>query len=198
MPPLAALAGLALLCCAPAHAAAVRMDDASEAALASGEVVLVDRTPARPGSISVEGVVDVRTTSDALWRALLDFQARVTGNSSVRMFRYYKPSTATEQWGEWEVSHFGVTVRYFNHYIINRAAGVLVHELDPTQVNSMNWSRGVYSIAPSPATPGALRLTYTVDTDFGTVIPGFIKTWLAGQGVREYLAELVQRAEAHR
>lgn len=190
---------LALLLCAPltARAASARLDPASEAALAAGQVVLVDRSPARPGAVSVEGVADVRASSDALWRALLDFPARVTGNSSVRAFRYYKPSTATEQWGEWEVSHFGFTVRYFNHYTINRAAGVLVHELDPAQVNSMTWSRGVYTVTPSPGTAGALRLSYTVDTEFGAAIPSFIKTWLAGQGVRDYLAELVQRAEAH-
>ena len=190
------LAGLSalLLLCRPA--AAARLDAASEAALAEGEVILVDHTPTHAGAVSVEGVAEVKASTDALWRALLDFNARLQGNSSVKSFRYYKPSTPTEQWGAWEASHFGFTVVYFNHYRIDRAAGVLIHELDPTQANTLEWSRGVYKLGPSPANPAWLRLSYAVETEFGVAVPSFIKVWLAGQGVRDYLTDLVHRAEA--
>ncbi len=184
---------LTLLC--PAFAGVTALDPASEAKLAAGEVILLDRQSARPGAVSVEGIADVKTTTDALWQALLDFPARLKGNSSVKSFEYYRPSTPTEQWGVWEVTHFGVTVMYHNHYLIDRARGVLTHELDVAQTNDLSWSRGIYAMAPSPNNPAWLRLSYAVDTDFGSAIPGFIKSWLAGQGVRDYLEELVHRAE---
>jgi hypothetical protein len=192
------LAGLSvlLLLCKPAFAA--RLDAASEASLAAGEVILVDHAPTHPGAVSVEGVAEVKASPEALWHSLLDFEARLQGNSAVKSFRHYKPSTATEQWGAWEASHFGFNVVYFNHYRIDRAAGVLIHELDPSQANTLQWSRGVYKLGPSPNNPAWLRLSYAVETDFGVAIPSFIKVWLAGQGVRDYLSELVHRAEAFR
>jgi hypothetical protein len=190
------LAGLSALLLLSQPAFAARMDAASEAALAAGEVVLIDHTPTRAGAVSVEGVAEVNASTEALWRSLLDFNARLKGNSSVKSFRYYKPSTPTEQWGAWEAAHFGFTVVYFNHYRIDRAAGVLIHELDPTQANTIEWSRGVYKLGPSPSNPAALRLSYAVETAFGVAVPNFIKTWLAGQGVRDYLSDLVHRAEA--
>ncbi len=190
------LAGLSALLLLSQPAFAARLDAASEAALAAGEVILIDHAPTHPGAVSVEGIAEVNASTDALWRSLLDFNARLQGNSSVKSFRYYKPSTPTEQWGAWEASHFGFTVVYFNHYRIDRAAGVLIHELDPTQANTIEWSRGVYKLGPSPANPAALRLSYAVETAFGLAVPSFIKTWLAGQGVRDYLSDLVHRAEA--
>lgn len=179
-----------------ALAGVTALDPASETRIAAGEVLLFGRDSARPGAVSVEGVADVKASADALWYALLDFAARQKGNSSVKSFAYYRPSTPTEQWGVWEVAHFGVSVRYHNHYLIDRTHGKLTHDLDLTQTNDLSWSRGVYTMAPSPNNPAWLRLSYAVDTDFGSAIPGFIKSWLAGQGVREYIEELVHRAEA--
>ena len=180
---------------ATAEAGVSKLDPASEARLAAGEILLLDRTSARPAGIAVEGVADVKTTAAALWTALLDFKARLAANSSVKSFDYYKASTATEQWGAWEVTRFGMTVVYHNHYRIDRAGGTLRHQIDPAEHNDLLYSQGVYSLGPSPNNPAWMRLSYAVDTEFGAAIPGFIKSWLAGQGVRDYLTELVSRAE---
>ncbi len=189
------LLALALSVSPPALAGVAALDPASEARLAAGDVILIDRASAREGAVSVEGIADVKASGDALWHALLDFPARLAGNSSVKSFEFYKPSTPTEQWGAWMASHFGVNIVYHNHYILDRAHGILTHELDLTQPNDLEWSKGVYTFAPSPNNPAWLRLSYAVDTDFGAAIPGFIKSWLCGQGVRDYMAELVHRAE---
>lgn len=190
------LYAILLTLCAPADAGVAKLAPDQEAQLAAGEVLLLDRTSAKPGGVSVEGVADVPASADAIWRALLDFKARLAGNSSVKSFAYYKPSTATEQWGVWEVAHFGVSVRYHNHYLLDRAGGVLIHELDLAEQNDLTWSRGTYTLGPSPNNASWQRLSYVVDTDFGAAIPGFIKSWLCGSGVRDYMSELVTRAAA--
>lgn len=192
MPVLLAL----LLLCLPARAGLPHLAAEQEAQLAAGEVLLLDHASAHPGGVSVEGVADIPASADQIWRALLDFKARLAGNSAVKSFAYYKPSTASEQWGVWQVSHFGFSVVYHNHYTIDRAGGVLTHDLDLAEKNDLSWSRGVYTLGVSPNNPAWQRLSYVVDTDFGAAIPGFIKSWLCGSGVRDYMVDLVHRAEA--
>ncbi len=187
---------LSLLAILPtADAGLAPLAPAQEASLAAGEVLLLDHTPSHAGGVSVEGIADVAASADAVWAALLDFQARLKGNSSVKSFAYYRTSTPTEEWGVWEVSHFGFSVTYHNHYLLDRADGSLIHELDASQPNDLTWSRGVYTLGTSPNNPQWQRLSYVVDTDFGAAIPGFIKSWLCGQGVKDYLVDLVHRAE---
>jgi hypothetical protein len=43
--------------------------------------------------------------------------------------------------------------------------------------------------------PAWTRLSYLVESDFGRAIPGFLQEWLCGGGVRDFLADLVNRAE---
>ncbi|MSP55121.1 MAG: hypothetical protein EXR69_05885 [Myxococcales bacterium] len=183
-----------LTVCGPAYAGVAKLAPAQEAQLAAGEVLMIDRVSAKPGGISVEGLADTPASTDAIWRALLDFKARLASNSAVKEFAYYKPSTATEQWGVWDVTRFGIRLTYHNHYILDRAAGTLVHELDPAQTNDLTWSRGTYTLGPSPNNADWRRISYVVDTEFGVAIPSFIKSWLCGTGVRDYMADLVIRA----
>lgn len=186
------LAGLAWS--APAPAITYPATAAEEVQLAAREVVL--RTlPSTDGRVRVVGIAEIHAGRDATWKALLDFEGRLGGNPSLRSVSAYRPATATEEWYRWEVSHFGYTVVYYNHYRIDRAAGTLLHELDPEQVSDLRFSRGSYELGPSPANPDWTRLSYLVESDFGRAIPGFLQEWLCGGGVRDFLADLVTRAE---
>lgn len=167
---------------------------AEQAQLVEDQVVL--RTlPASAGRVKALGVAEVHAGLDATWRALLDWNARLGGNSAVRAVIPYQPATATEQWVRWEISRFGFDVVYHNHYRVDRAGGVLIHELDPAKENDLSWSRGTYELGPSPVNPAWTRLAYTVESDFGRAVPGFIADWLCGSGVRNFLEDLVKRAE---
>lgn len=190
----ALLAALALCLAAP-PARAFSPSATESAALAAGEVVL-HPLPTEGSVVRVVGVADIRSSADAIWSALLDFPSRLQGNASLRSVSEYRPRTADEQWWRWEVSRFGVSVVYHNHYRLDRTAGTLLHELDPSQANDLAHSRGLYELTRSPADANAWRLSYTVESDFGRAIPGFVQQWLCGGGVRDFLTDLVTRAES--
>lgn len=167
-------------------------DEALE--LSTGNVVLRP-LPSQDGAVRVIGVADVSAPADAIWEALLDFPSRLGGNPSLKAVSEYRARTTTEQWWKWEVSRFGVNVVYHNHYVVDRVAGTLLHELDASMPNDLVHSRGLYQLIPSPAEAGAIRLVYTAESNFGRAIPSFVAQWLAGSGVRDFLDDLVRRAE---
>lgn len=168
---------------------AVTPDEAAR--LAAGEIVIRNRNLA--GGVSVVGLADIEGAEAAIWEALLDFPGRRAGNPSIRAVAPYRESTATEQWMRWEISRFGFTVVYHNHYVIDRPGRKLTHELDPSQPNDLAMSHGVYDLL---AIPTGFRLSYEVETNFGRAIPGFVQEWLAGSGVKTFLGDVVARAEA--
>lgn len=165
---------------------------AESTGLSSGEVVIRDAEPTIPGAVAVLGLADIHAPEQAIWDALLDFPARLQGNPSLRAVASYRPATPTELWYRWEVVRFGVSVVYHNHYVVDRSARTLLHELDPAQENDLRASRGFFEMAPID---GGFRLAYTVETDFGRAIPSFIVEWLCGSGVRTFLEDVVARAE---
>jgi hypothetical protein len=173
--------------------AAVPAPSAEEAqALGNGEVVVRAGVPTIPGAVAVVGIAWIDAPEEPIWSALLDFPARMEGNSSLRSVAAYQPATAREQWVRWEVVRFGVHVVYHNHYVVDRAGRTLLHELDPTMPNDLRASRGLFELTPHGA---GFQLAYTAETDFGRAVPSFITAWLSDSGVRTFLEDVVKRAE---
>jgi hypothetical protein len=161
--------------------------------LAAGEVVLHDRTARHEGALRVEAVVDIHAGRDAVWAALIDFPARKASNSSLKIIQPYRPATATEQWVKWQAQRFGVTVTYHNHYLLSADRASMIHELDPTMPNDMEYSRGVFTLSSTASCSPCTRLSYDVESDFGVAIPSFVQGWLTGSGVRDFMADLARR-----
>lgn len=161
-------------------------------ALGAGEVVLRDTVGTIPNAVAVIGIVDIQAPEAAIWAALVDMEGRMAGNSSLRSVAAYRPATTTEMWYRWEAVRFGIGVVYHNHYVVDRAARTLLHELDTTRPNDLRASRGLFELAP---VPGGFRLAYTVETDFGRSIPAFIVEWMSGSGVRTFLEDIAVRSE---
>lgn len=173
--------------------AAPVLTSAEEAEVAAGEVLIRKKTSVHAEGVRVEAVGDVCASRDALWSALVDLQARMRSNDTLKAMEFYKPSTPTEQWVKWTASRFGVQMVYHNRYIGSTDRSTYVHELDKSMPNDITASRGVYTLIPSPRA-GCMRLVYDVDTDFGRSLPGFIKDWLTESGTRSYVEDILRRA----
>jgi hypothetical protein len=181
---------------APAHAAVPSLSTDEEAALRAHEVLLRTLPERTPGGIRVLGIVDIQASTDAIWAALLDFPGRRLTNTAVKSVEYYKPSTPTDQWVKWNISKFGFDVTYHNHYTLERAAGRLTHDLDPSLPNDLAGSHGVYELHPSPAGAGWTRLAYECESNFGQTLPSFVQRWMSTSGTRDFLSSMADRAEA--
>jgi hypothetical protein len=177
----------------PSVQAAPLLSAEEEADVAAGDVLIRRKTSAHPGGVRVEAVGDVCASKDALWRALVDLEARMRSNDTLKAMEFYKPSTATEQWVKWTASRFGVEMVYHNRYIASTDRSQYIHELDTSMTNDIKASRGVYALISSPRA-GCMRLVYDVDTDFGRSLPGFIKDWLTESGTRSYVEDILRRA----
>lgn len=191
-----ALVAALLLVSSVARAGAPQPTAAEASALAAGDVVIREMPAEDSGVIRVIGFGDLRAPMDAVWSALLDWEGRVAGNPSLRSVAAYRDATATDAYIRFEVARFGFTVVYHNHYRVDRAAGTMVHALDPTMDNDLERSRGTYWVTPSPNNPAWTRLTYDVETAFGLALPGFVRSWLAGAGVRSFLEDMARRSES--
>jgi hypothetical protein len=148
----------ALLAPLPGVAAPVSVTPEEEATLRAGEVVIRELPTGSDGAVRVLAVVDIEAPPEAVWGALLDFQARKAANPAVQSVEPYKPATATELHYRWHISKYGADIVYHNRYVVDRAKGRMVHDLDAAQPNDLVASRGVYDLAPSPVNP-ACRAT---------------------------------------
>jgi len=185
-----------LLAGGPALAAGPTVSAEEEATLRAHEVVLRSLPERTAGGVRVLGIVDIQASTDAIWLALLDFPGRKATNTAVKTVEYYRPSTPTDQWVKWSISKFGFDITYHNHYTLERAAGRLTHELDPSRPNDLAGSRGVYELHPSPAGAGWTRLSYECESNFGQTLPSFVQRWMSTSGTRDFLTTMAARAEA--
>ena len=181
---------------APAWAAPLRTTAAEEAQLSAREDVIRELPAQGDGAVRVVAAVDIAAGTDAVWAALLDFEGRKRANPAVQAVEDYKPRTADAYHIRWRISKFGFDVVYHNRYAIDRAAGRLVHTLDPSQPNDLVESRGVYELYPSPAGGGRTRLVWDVESNFGRAIPGVVQKWMSTGATRDFMVDMARRAEA--
>ncbi|MDP2313112.1 MAG: SRPBCC family protein [Pseudomonadota bacterium] len=179
-----------------AVAAPLAVTAEEEALLRAREIVVRPLASRSEGGVRVFAVVDIHAGRAAVWGALLDFPGRLKSNTAVKSVEHYRPSTPTDQWVRWEVSKFGFSIGYHNHYALDVAAGRLSHELDTTKENDLAGSRGVYDLLPSPAGADWTRLAYECESNFGQAMPEFVQRWMSTGATRDFMADMAARAEA--
>ncbi|HNH45855.1 MAG TPA: hypothetical protein PKY30_02395 [Myxococcota bacterium] len=176
-------------------AAPIPLDSSAEEALARGELVIRALPEENPGMVRVVGVAEISATVDQVWSSLLDFSARLKANPALRAMEPYLPPTPSQLWLRFTVSTLGFTVVYHNQYWIDKAAGTLVHQLDPSRPNDLQASRGEFELQRPRYLGSGVRLQYLVETSFGQAIPAFVQSWMVGGGLRDFMADIVTRAE---
>ncbi len=179
----------------PLLAAPIPLDNAAEESLARGELVIRALPEQNSGMVRVVGVAEIAASIDQVWSSLLDFSARLKANPALRAMEPYLPPTPSQLWLRFTVSTLGFTVVYHNQYWIDRAAGTLVHQLDPSRPNDLQASRGEFELQQPHYLSSGVRLQYLVETSFGQAIPAFVQSWMVGGGLRDFMADIVTRAE---
>ena len=168
------------------------------AVLATGGTVVRTLVPPNSTSVKVLGMVDVHASKEAVWSVLLDFPGRLPSNPNIVLLEPYQPAVGNEQWWAFTVQKFGMTIVYHNHYVIDRGAGRLQHNLDSTQTNDIAGSSGLYELGECVVPSGACtRLFWTVQTDFGKALPGFVKNWLGRAAVEGFLGDMAARGPSY-
>ncbi len=169
-----------------------------ERRLAAGKVVVqTGLEPARPGGVRNRTVAEIDAPPEAVWAALLDFQARVPENRPLRRVEIYEDQwegTQLRRKARWELKIFGIEIVFHNAYVHDKDLNYLEWTLDTERENSLLYSWGSYQVLPSAINRGTSRLVYVSETDSGRKLPKWLKTHFAVSGMTELIEGVRTRA----
>ncbi|TPV95793.1 MAG: SRPBCC family protein [Myxococcales bacterium FL481] len=164
--------------------------------------VMVDATlaPDGPNRVKVQAQVDVHADVDAVWAAVIDFDARVRENWLVDEAVVYASRRDGDQFRygvRWGLSVAGVDVVYHTTYALDRDREQLEWSLDDEYANDLEYARGHYRL--EPADEGYVRVVYVFEVASGHVAPLWLRRRLTKRGVNALLSSIRDAAErAHR
>jgi hypothetical protein len=88
-----------------------------ERSLQDGEIVLLDGEPIDGVRLRTVGIVDIPASTEAVWLALFDLDARVDEAVSVKSADLYDGRPGADSWGvRWEVSLIGIGWTFHQRY----------------------------------------------------------------------------------
>lgn len=160
------------------------------ALLASREIVV--RIDAGDTGGGATGVVDVAAPIGAAWDALLDLRARVGEISGLRAVEY-TVQEPRQLGARWELKVLTSTIVFHVLYELDPERRWVRYALDGSRANDLVAVEGAYQLYE---VPGGTRIVYRSEMDSGRPVPGFVKRWLAVDGLTQQLTGVRARAEA--
>ena len=86
-------------------------------------------------------------------------------------------------------------VVYFIEHSFHKSEGYMTWTQDYTRESDLDDSTGYWLVYPSPDTPGATRVEYTVDMRLKGWVPGFVENMLAKKGLTMATSWVKKKAE---
>ena len=154
---------------------------------AGGVVVHADTS----GSDTVStGYVLVDKAAAPFWGDVLDLEARIPENGTLRRIEEYRRVSPYEWFVAVDMEVFGFDVRFTNHWTC--AGNTCAYTLDPSRPNDLTLCDGYFKV---DEVEGKSLLTYHSRSRHEVSVPGWIRRWLAIDAVNNLLAKLKRRAE---
>lgn len=169
-------------------AAAAPLTDEEWSSLRAGQVV-VHADTSGPETVST-GYVLVNKAPDPLWGDVLDLQARIPENGTLRRISEYRRDSPYEWYVAVDMEVFGVGVSFTNHWTCQ--GNTCAYTLDPSRPNDLTLCDGYFKLEP---VEGQSLLTYHSVSRHRVRVPGWVRRWLAIDAVENLLGKLKSRAE---
>lgn len=176
----------------------IELTDEERDTLAKGDIVMRKSVKGEQSRL-VTGVIDIEVAPDELWRHLLDFDALLDENPSLKEMDCYGDVTAgaTRTISCWyRLSAVGQSVKYHNVYVYRPAESYLTWDLDPAEESDLERNHGIYQVIDvgTPDAPRS-RLFYTSDVDTGRNIPAGLEKALLSSSLKTFMRSIKKRAE---
>lgn len=166
---------------------------AEEAArLAAREIVV--RADLTGDGGGVVGLMDVKAEPAAVWRAILDFEARVGEVSGIQSVERYDV-TDTSLGATWKLKMMGIGASFSMKYTLAPADHFLYYTLDPSKPGDLKAGAGSYQLV---GIGDVTRVVYRSEMESGAPVPAFVKRWLAVDALEDQLDSIRGRSEAGR
>lgn len=140
-------------------------------------------------------IMDVKASPDKIWTTIVDYKAYPNWIDKLDKTSVYGGSPATGQKVKFELSVFGMDVVYFIDHSFHQSEGYMTWTLDYSRESDLDDSTGYWLVYPSPDTPGATRVEYTVDMRLKGWVPGFVENMLAKKGLTMATSWVKKQAE---
>jgi hypothetical protein len=170
---------------------ALTLTPEERAALDRDEIVVRSDLSDPSGGTAI-GMVDIDAPPDRTLAAVLDLRARVPEISGLKGLEEYGRGP---DWvgARWEVKVLTANVVFHVRYEYDTAQGIVRYALDPSRSpNDIVQAEGSYHLLP---VEGGTRVIYRATSDSGRPVPGWVKRWLATEGLTQQLTGIRKRAE---
>lgn len=160
----------------------VSLSEAEKKQVAAGEPVFKE-TEGDAGGRGI-AIFRVNAPPDIVWGTLKSFEKYPKWIDSVDETEVYRKK------GEdidvrFEISAMGFSVEYFIAHEFREANKYATWTLDYTRQSDLGDSVGFWKVDAAPGDPNASVVTYSVDIQVKSWVPGFIRTLLVDKGLEE-------------
>ncbi len=138
------------------------------------------------------GLVRVQAPLAVLWKAALDFPARLPENPTLRSVEEYGRNGPDDWFVKFRLSIYGISVVIHDHWICSPAETYCHFAMDPTRVSDV---REEYGWLYARATPSGSEIAFHSAFISDMWAPGWIRKWLANDSMVNVLDKLRVRAE---
>ena len=140
-------------------------------------------------------IMDVKASPDKIWKTIVDYKAYPNWIDKLDKTSIYGGTPETGLKVKFELSVIGMDVIYFIDHSYHPDKGYMTWTLDYTRESDLDDSTGYLLVYPSPDTPGATRVEYTVDMRLKGWVPGFVENMLAKKGLTMATSWVKKQAE---
>lgn len=158
------------------------------AQLRAGEVVV--HADASTAETTSTAFVLMNAAPDSAWPKVMDLKARLGENSTLTGIKEYKRTGPQDYYVAVDMSVFGASVHFTNHYTCR--GYTCTYTLDPAQPNDLEVCDGTYKMEQIG---GQSLLTYTSVSRHRIHVPGWVRKWMAVDGVKDLMRQLKARVE---
>lgn len=136
------------------------------------------------------GFVLVAKPPTPLWTDVLDLQARIPENGTLKLIQEYRRVSPYEWFVLVDMEVFGFDVSFTNHWTCRD--NTCSYTLDPDRKNDLTLCDGYFKL---DEVEGKSLITYYSRSRHEVSVPGWIRKWLAIDAVENLLGKMKLRAE---
>ena len=171
----------------------VDLDEAQRARLARGEAVLT-QVEGESGGRGM-AIQDIHAVPETIWGRIGDFRAYPRMVDHVRECEPYL-RRGSDVRVRFVVRVLGLRYEYFVRHVFRPEEGYVTWTLDYSRQSDLDDSVGYWFVTPHPTKPGWSRLFYSIEMRTRGWMPGFLRSLLAGRGLRDATGWVKRESEA--
>ena len=168
----------------------ISLNAEEEESIRAGKPVMKQIEQGSGGRGAAVFVVDAST--DAVWRTIKSYNHYAAWIDGVETCEIYRRE-GDHIYVRFVLTKLGVDVEYFIDHTVGD--DWMTWTLDYSRESDLDDSVGMWRVTPLPDAPGRSKVEYSVDLRTSGWVPGFVRTIIVDQGLKDATSWVKQQAE---